>query len=492
MCVAAVPGLAADWKFRLSGATTVTATNNANLAPSGQRDADLILQVTPAINVSRAGARLRVDAAYAPSAFIYVNESRNSGVTNTLAARANLEAVENFFFVDAAANASRQFLNPFGTQSQDLPLSTSNSTQTWNYGISPYIRGRFGATGVTYLARSDNFWTTASGTGSGTTYSGSNRVNLDSAPARVSWGLQWIGQTTRFQNSTQNLDSNIYRARVTWTIDPQFQVFATGGYQDNNYALNPDDTSGAIYGGGFVWRPTERTSLNASYEETVFGPSYSVAFNHRQRRAAWTLTANRSTTTFPQQVANLPPGNTAALLDTILQAQFPDPVQRQAEIQRILTTTGLPAFLLPSQNFFSQQVYDLEIIQASAAILGVRNTVTFTVFYSESTTVSSQVAASANNPFNLGNAVQQQGGSVAWNLRVTPLLSMNAIASRTESESRQPTGLKSTTDRFAVTFTRPLSPKTQASVGARYVIFDSNVSNDYNEAAVFATLSHQF
>ncbi len=492
MCVVAAPGLAADWKFRLSGSTTVTGTTNANLAPSGQREADLILQVTPVINVSRAGARLRVDASFAPSGYIYVNESQNSGVTNALAARANLEAVENFFFIDAAATASRQFLNPFGTQSQDLPLSTSNSTQIWNYGLSPYIRGRLGPTGITYLARSDNFWTTASGTGSGTAYARTNRVNIDSAPARVGWGLQWIGTTTRFQNSTRNLDSNVYRARVTWTIDPQLQVFATGGYQDNNYALNPDDTSGPIYGGGFAWRPTERTSLNASYEQTVFGPSYSVAFNHRQRRTAWTVSANRSTTTFPQQVANLPPGNAAALLDTILQAQIPDPVQRQAEVQRILATTGLPAFLLPSQNFFSQQVYDLEIIQASAAILGVRNTVTFTVFFSESTTVSSQVAANANNPFNFGNVVQQQGGSIAWNLRVTPLLALNAIASHTEAESRQPTGSKSTTDRFVVTLTRPLSPRTQGSLGLRYVIFDSNVARDYHEAAVFATLSHQF
>jgi uncharacterized protein (PEP-CTERM system associated) len=492
MCAAAAPALASDWKFRLSGATTVTATNNANLAPSGQRESDLIFTVTPIINASREGARLKVNASFAPSAYIYLNESQNSGVTNTMAALASLEAVENFFFIDARASASRQTLNPFGTQSQDLPLSNNNSTQTWNYGISPYIRGRFGATGITYLARSDNFWTNYSGVGGGAIYTMTNRVNVDSAPARIGWGLQWIGTSTQYPDSTQNLDSNIYRARITWTVDPQLQLFVTGGYQDNNYALNPSDTSGPIYGGGLNWRPTERTSVSGFYEETVFGPSYQALLSHRRPRSAWTISGNRSTTTSPQQVANQPLGNTTALLDTILQTQFPDPVQRQAEIQRILATTGLPAFLLPSQNFYAPQVYDQETWQASAAFLGVRNTVTFTVFGSRSTTVSAQVAASANDPFNFGNSFRSTGGSVAWNLRVTPLLSMNALASHIETESRQPTGSTSTTDRFVVTFTRPLSPKTQASVGARYVIFDSNVSNDYDEAAVFATLTHQF
>ena len=43
---------AEDWKLTLSGTVGATATTNANLAPSGQQQADFIGTITPAINVS--------------------------------------------------------------------------------------------------------------------------------------------------------------------------------------------------------------------------------------------------------------------------------------------------------------------------------------------------------------------------------------------------------------------------------------------------------
>jgi uncharacterized protein (PEP-CTERM system associated) len=486
------PAMAADWKLTLSGNARVTATSNGNLAPSGQEKADLIGQITPIINASRAGARLKVDVAYAPTAYVYVNESQNSTLTHYLLANASLEAVEKFFFVDARAWASQQFISPFGPQPVDLPGSSTNTTQTWSYGISPYIQGRFGATGITYFARSDNDWSTYSGTGSGTTYRARGTARIDSAPARVTWGLEYINQTTRFADATQNLDNTTYRARLNWNVDPQFRVFATGGYQTNNYAISESDTSGPLYGGGAEWRPTERTSVNGWYESTVFGPTYLGSFNHRTPLSAWNVSASRNTTTYPQQATTLPPGNTTELLDTILLSRFPDPTQRQAEVNRIMTTLGLPPFMLGPQAFFSERVYTLEQITASAALLGVRNLITFTVFASQSTTVSGAVATGVPDPFQDANAIDQQGGSVVWSLRLTPISALSAIAYHVQSESREPSVAKSTTDRFVVTINRKLAARTEGSLGLRYVIFDSNVSPDYTEAAVFATLSHQF
>jgi uncharacterized protein (PEP-CTERM system associated) len=488
----AAPAMAADWKLTLSGRAVATATSNGNLAPSGEEKADLIGQITPMINASRAGARLNVDVAYAPSAYVYVNESRNSTLTHYLLADARLEAVEDLFFIDARALASQQFISPFGPQPVDLPGSSDNTTQTWSYGLSPYIRGRLGATGVTYLARWDNDWSSYSGTGSGTTYRARGTARIDSAPARVTWGLEYINRTTRFEDATQNLDDTTYRARLTWNIDPQLRVFATGGYQTNNYAVSQDDTSGPLYGGGAEWRPTERTAVNGWYESTVFGPTYLGSFNHRTPLSAWSVTASRNTTTYPQQATTLPPGNTSALLDSIFLTRFPDPAQRQAEVARLMTTLGLPPFLLGPQSFFSERVYTLEQITASAALLGVRNVITFTVFASQSTTISGEIAANVPDPFQLASAIDQQGASVVWNLRLSPISTLNTIASRVQSETREPSFAKSTTDRFVVTVNRTLSPKTQGSLGLRYVIFDSNVADDYREAAVFATLSHEF
>ena len=232
--------------------------------------------------------------------------------------------------------------------------------------------------------------------------------------------------------------------------------------------------------------------MNGWYEYTVFGPTYLANISHRTPLSAWNLSASQNTSTYPQQAVALPPGNTAAALDSVLLTRFPDPAQRQAEVNRLITTLGLPAFLLGPQSFFSERVFLVEQITASAALIGVRNVVTFVVFASQSTTVSGPIAAGVSDPFQLANAIDQQGASVNWNLRLTPISALNANASRTQSESREPSFAKSITDRFVVTVNRTLSPKTQGSLGLRYVIFDSNVTSDYREAAVFATLSHQF
>jgi hypothetical protein len=50
------------------------------------------------------------------------------------------------------------------------------------------------------------------------------------------------------------------------------------------------------------------------------------------------------------------------------------------------------------------------------------------------------------------------------------------------------------TDQYIVRgiFTRPISPNTNAYVGARWQSLNSNVDIDWREAAVFAGVSHSF
>ena len=107
----------------------------------------------------------------------------NNRFVNTLSALANLEAVENFFFIDARASISQQFLSPFGPTPTDLSTATSNRTNVTTLGVSPYIRGAFGATGMTYLVRNDSYWTTRERFREGPA-SYSNYASLASPPRR--------------------------------------------------------------------------------------------------------------------------------------------------------------------------------------------------------------------------------------------------------------------------------------------------------------------
>jgi len=485
----AVDARGSDWKFGISGSTSATATDNATLAPKGQEKGDLILQVTPAFTASRAGARLKVNVSYAPSAIGYVDGTSNNRWVNTLAASGSLEAVENFFFIDARASISQQFLSPFGPTPTDLATATSNRSNVTSLGVSPYIRGHFGATGITYFARNDSNWTDASGSGGGTGYSNFSVARIDGAPAKVAWGLSYDRRNTSYQNQSGFVNEN-YRARLTWTVDPQFRVFATGGYQNNNFSAT--QRSGAIYGGGFDWRPSERTTVAGSYEEQFYGPSWQGNVTHRTPLSFWSLVGSRALSTFPQQALLLPPGDTASTLNSVLLSRFPDPADRQAEVQRLIQTLGLPAFLVAPQSFYTQNVFVNERVALTAGLIGLRNVVTLTAFtgYSENVPATSNVAI--QGAFANATKIDQRGVSGNWSHRLTPLTSLNFLASRTQSLASQGSSTESTTDLFNLNLARPLGPKTNASLGLRYTIFDTNVGNDYRAAAVLATVGHTF
>ena len=480
---------AGDWKFQTYGNARVTLTDNANLAPSGQQKGDAIIAVTPGISATREGARLKVNVSYAPTGIVYVEGTSNNRFVNTLAARANLEAVENFFFIDGIATISQQFLSPFGPTPTDLSTATSNRTNVTTLGVSPYIRGAFGATGMTYFARNDSYWTTASGSGGNTSYSNYTVARLTSAPATVSWDLEYNRRNTNYSGQSGFLN-DIYRGRLFWNVDPQFRVYGIGGYETNNYSVT--NRSGPVYGGGLDWHPTDRTTVSGFYEQRFFGPSWSANLTHRRPLSFVSLVGSRLESSYPQAALQLAPGNTAAILDNTLVSRFPDPAARQAEVQRLIQTLGLPASLASPLSFYTQTVFINQRVTLSLGLTGVRNTIILAAWTGYSQQIPATTDVNVQGAFALASQVNQQGVSGIWNHRLTPLTSLNFLASRTQSQSRQPTGSESTTDWFTLDLTRSLGPRTNGALGLRYVIFDTNVGSDYREAAVFAAVSHTF
>lgn len=466
----------------------VTATDNARLAPKGQEESDVILQLTPGIGITGQGARLKVEAFYAPSAVVYAHTTGSNTIYNNLRANASLEAVEKFFFVDARASLSQQFLSPFGPRPDDLASTTPNRTEVRTYGVSPYFRGQV-AGGTTYLVRSDFDWTDPSGTAVRRSYYNRTTAQVENTVRAIGWALEYNRTNLQYPDSN-SLTTQVGRARLIYRIDPQLTVYASGGYEDNNYAL-AESRSGAIYGGGLTWRPTERTNVVANYEERFFGSSYLASFEHRTRLTAWSLSASRNISTYPQLAFALPPGNTAALLDAIFTARIPDPVARQAAVQQFINQTGLPAFLFGPQSFYTEQIFLQQPIQGSFAILGARNTVTFSAFWTHSERITGG-GTPLPDAFALANEITQYGGAANWAWRATALSTVNLSGTRAYTDAKAPAVSESTQDNFRVTWTSRLSPQTDGSLGVRYTIFDSNVASDYREAAVFGALNHRF
>lgn len=465
-----------------------TATDNVRLAPSGQRESDLSLQLTPGIRVTGRGARLQVSASYTPSAVAYAHSPDLNRFYNNLSANASLEAIEKFFYIDARATMTQQFLSPFGPKPQDIATSTSNRTEVRSYGISPYFRGQV-AGGTSYLLRNDSYWVDPHGGGGLGSYYNDTVGLLENTVSTLGWGLDYNRTLSRFEGSN-SLTNWLARGRLVYRIDPQLTAFASGGYEENNYALA--DESNATYGGGVTWRPTDRTSIVANWERRFFGDSYLASFDHRTRLTAWSLSASRNISRYPQQAFALPPGNTALLLDAIFAARIPDPAARQAAVEQFINQAGLPAFLSVPQAFYTEQVFLREPIVGSFAILGVRNTITFTASRASNERIAGTTGTPLPDVFAFSNRFVTYGVSANWSHQVTSLSTLNLFGSWSRADNEAPTVFSTTQDYIRLTWNTRLSPKTDSALGVRYTIFDSDLNPGYREAAAFGGLTHRF
>ena len=84
--------------------------------------------------------------------------SENNQVYPSANILGNVEAIDSFFYVEAAASATPQFFSPFGAQPGNLSNVTQNRYTSTSYSVNPYIQGTHPGY-ITYLLRNNNTWT---------------------------------------------------------------------------------------------------------------------------------------------------------------------------------------------------------------------------------------------------------------------------------------------------------------------------------------------
>jgi uncharacterized protein (PEP-CTERM system associated) len=490
-----LPSLAENWVIIPRLELRESYTSNANLAQEGQQESSFITTVTPGIGINGNGARVKLNGNAALQGQIYKGERRD----NELFAQADLigsvEAIERFFFIEAAVNVNQRYISPFGPQPVGTLGATDNRYTSATYRMSPYLRGTT-RSGVNYSLRSDQVWTQLVDTPdtpglSDSAYFHQWLGRIDGPiGARFDWAADANALYSKFPD--QRVQSNeLLRGTLGLRLDPQFRVFGTGGYEWNNYLLTP--TGNTIYGGGAEWRPSERSDVRGQWEHRFFGSSYLATINHRNPFTAFNVTASRNSSTYPQQLLSLPAGgNVAALIDAAFTTRIPDPTQRAAAVQAFLNQTGLPAVLQSPLNFYTQQVTLVEQQSATATLLGVRNALALTVFKNKSTVLPGDQAVQALSVLGVFENNRQRGVSLSYSHRLSGLTSANAIVSRFETTALEPASGKSTGDFFQLSSITRLGPKTDGMVGANYTIFDSNISTDYDAFTAYVAVSHRF
>ena len=471
-----------------------TYTDNA-LFVAAPEHGDFVTSISPGISINGQGPRLTANLAYTGNLLFYSNSSEQNRLANTLNGSANFKAIENFLFLDANANISQSYISPFGARPSDITTAAANRTETRSLSLSPYIRSTTPG-GYSYEARYRNTLTTTDTSSLADVYTETVSSNIASPIDRFGWSLD--GNRTKihyaYSDETRRPDSrsSIIRGRFYYQPDTAVRLWLTAGNESNNYVLQQEQ-SYSIYGYGALWKPTPTTTAQYSWERRFFGPAPFASFEHRTPLSAWTLTYSKDVSSYQQQLFAVPPGDTTALLDTIFSARITDPARRQQAVQQFMQANGTPAFLANSLAFYTQQVFLRERLQGSFAILGARNSITFTAFAANDASVSTPPPGLPADVFAAFNShIKQKGYGANATHQISGLTALTGSATRTNADTEE-TSVRSKNDFYSLSLTHRISPKTDTFAGLSYQTFESDVvAATSRSRSVYAGLYHSF
>lgn len=488
--VSADPALAQRLNLGLTMGTTVEASTNQSLRPRGEEDpvARLILSPGFVVSGTAPGGRLRVEGSGDLGAQLQL--STNSDESGTWFRpngnlNATLEAVENFFFIDARAQASSQLDSPFlATTSPTSPFNTSTAYQ---FGFTPYIQGRL-PYDFNYLVRSDNSWTNFSD--SDMQFASTNSVDVSRRPQPLGGAFNYTRSLVSSDLPEQgNLVSEVARASLRYALTSSLALGARIGAEKYNFALLAANRGWRrFYGAEVGWNPNERTSVEGYWEDRLFGNSWQLSASHRRPLTAFTITSSRLLSTTPQQFASFPGlFSLRALLDAQLTTRVPDPNERQRLVDEVIASGQVPAQFLTPVIINAEGFQIIENNVATAVLTGKRESVSLSL-YMNITTTSPGLSAAAP----IGSKTRQRGVDVTYGRQLTPTLSMNTTATWRNTIDEFDASQYTRQTQLLLNMNWTLTRRTTGTLGARYQWIDSTFTNDAVEAALYATLRYTF
>jgi uncharacterized protein (PEP-CTERM system associated) len=469
-----------------------TWTNNVNLNPSNAASSAFVTEITPVIGVNYLGPRASLVGNFQLPLVLYlpsgVAADRFYPTVNLLG---DLTLVNNFLFLEGLVDVSQQYFSPFGAQPVGVVNPTNNRYQSIVYRISPFIKSSTSG-GTSYELHNDNVWTNLSGAPISTSnaYYTSFWGDASNTTTTLGYRASFNYTDTHFNNQQRPTITQLYRATGIYTATSALQLNASTGYEVNQFALT--NSQDVIYGVGFVWHPSQLTNVLGDWEHRYFGSSYSFSYDHVTQMSESRIAVSRNVTTYPQQIATLPGGvNVSAFLNALFLPVVADPAQRQQIVNQIIANRGLPSTLAGPVNLYANQTLLQEAATGTVGLLGARNTVVLTAYY-----VKNQPINANGTPLppvlSFGNDNTQTGGTLVWTHQLMPSVNLVGSVEGLQTLSNgAPTG-RTRQGAVRVGVSTALTPNTGVYAGARYQSLQSNVQQDYTEAAAFVGLTYTF
>lgn len=488
---------AADWKVTPRVDLRESYSDNVGLQSDADARSSFVSEADPSIRITTNGPRLKVNAEAGWRLYAYSDSDAPNLQNSERRYNANAQAmlVDQLLYVDARASGSRQAISAFGPVS-DNTYSSTNRSEIRSWQISPYLRHRFGSRAdltARYMRDSVDGGTI----GFGSSKANTRTIDLSSGTAftSIGWGLSHYHQDLHERLAGDSSSENS-TASLRWSVIRRFSLTASAGYDKYEYASLGEKTAGRSWTGGFIWTPSTRTSVQASFGRRYFGKTGSLASSYRTQRSVWSLNYGDQVTTTRSQFVLPAAIDTAALLDGLFASAYPDATARQAAVQAYIAASGLPPALADSINYLSNRYIRIKRLQGAAIFRGARSNLAFSLYDEERLALSTQQSDSTlllGQLASLNDNTTQRGVNANLDYRLSPRSDayVDLSASRAHSLS---TELTSNNRQMRLGMNHRFAPKTQGSLELRHTRGSQNLINggSYRENAMIATLSILF
>lgn len=471
-CAISAPAWAADWVLGASVTAAETYTDNVALGAASNAKSDWITTITPAFTAIKDGARLKADASYSNQNLVYAGDSARNTTHHQLKARANLELIENEFFIDATASISQAPISPLAATGVDNSNATGNISSVRTLNVSPYWVHRFGS-----AAKLNARYTVSDVGNSNSTLSGSRigtaNIALSSGTdfGRLVWGLNYADQTVDYQDRSDTSFTTA-SASLGYLFSPRFNLTATLGDESNSYATSSGTASkGTFWNATAYWAPTIRTSLALGFGHHYYGDAWNMAFRTRNAYSEWTADYSESVTTSSSQFGAVIP---TAFKDTVPGGTISGTYTDSTQIQ-------------------TNQVYLNKRFSTGFKWKRGRSGVTFDAYHARQTAQESgQITGVLNNgAFQSTSTIKQAGFNAGWTWQWTPQISSSVTGGL--SRNAYP-GLSrdDTTMHVQLGLNRKFSTHLSGVVQLRRQARDSNQDADFSENALSCAVTYTF
>ncbi|MEO7577987.1 MAG: TIGR03016 family PEP-CTERM system-associated outer membrane protein [Massilia sp.] len=489
---------AASWKFTPAVSLSETYTDNVNLATPELAQGQFVSDLAPSIAIANDSPRFKLAASYRLHAYLYSDKQ----VANTNERNREFDAslksklIQDFLYLDANATRAQQNVSAFGPQGGGNNYSSANKAEVSTYRIAPYVMHRFGSSAdlqVRYTRDSVDGGTSGLGNSKSETAS----FSLATGPTfrTLGWTLDYNRQQLH-DSITEESSSEVATAGLRYRVASELSLTANGGYDKYEYQAPGGESRGKNYAVGFIWTPSLRTSVTASAGRRYFGKSYLLDASHRSRHTVWSINYNDAVTTTRSQFLLPSTINTAAMLDGLFTPQYPDADARRAAVEAYMRSTGLPASLADSVNYFSNRYMLQRQFQASVALNGAHSTLLVSLYKNRRSALSNQQADSellGSTQLAINDNTSQVGANASYNYTLSSRTTANLGASISRSKSLSTALTADNASYLRLGVSHKFAPKLNGSIDLRHVRGSTGLGSgqSYRENAVSATLSTQ-